>query len=751
MKSMPSEKCSRSIPLTTCAITFASAIQVSPITFAQDSLIEEVVVTARKREESLQNVPVAVSALSPSQIEQIGSLTVMDISRLVPNVELHQNTFSGQALSASIRGMAFDDLEKSYEPTVGVSVDGVFMASNSGAVVDLFDLEAVEVLRGPQGTLYGRNTIAGVINIKRTQPTGELGLKLEGTFATHDRQDLKGILNLPIGENGGLKLHYRDLQQDSHLFNTFRNERPENRDSNTWGASFRYDFSDNFTATLSYDDYEHWTQPPDPVATGVSPDTTFCLLGAIINTAGSCNENSAALSQANGYETSNASEQIYSYMWGENLTLNAQYTGDNFTLKYIFGVMDFDEDAKFDSWGAPQPLYQVRRQQNYEQTSHEIQYLSDWDGPINVVAGLYYLETESYMTSGPDLSSRPVGVLARNFESAQDAEARAVFGEIIWEIDGNWTATAGARWTNEKKDLFTRSFGSLSDRLAGGPSFGLLTPNYDDDNVTYRFVLQREMSFGMAYGSYSTGYRAGGFNSRGNNVQTVGPFESEEVTSIELGIRSQPTDNLQLNVTGFSADYSDKQQFVVTDGTQCGLAATATCTFVRNIAETKNQGLEVEAILVASDNLTFRASYGYLDAEFESYNFNGRDISSTAPLIYAPENTWSLNALHISSVMGGNLALSATWSYRDEVWGAAEYGFYNFDTGPKMNIESHDQLDLSATFLRDLGNGQLKLVVYGTDVLEADGRVSRTFDAGAFAWHELVPGRQLGLTVGYEF
>jgi iron complex outermembrane receptor protein len=95
--------------------------------------------------------------------------------------------------------------------------------------------------------------------------------------------------------------------------------------------------------------------------------------------------------------------------------------------------------------------------------------------------------------------------------------------------------------------------------------------------------------------------------------------------------------------------------------------------------------------------------------------------------------------------------LSATWSYRSDVWGSAEYAFYNYDTGPVMNIDDHDQLDLSATYIRDLGEGQLKLMVYGTDVLETDGRVSRTFDAGAFAWHELVPGRQIGVTVGYEF
>ena len=728
------------IAIAATSLGTVGSLPLSTLAQAQDSLIEEVVVTARKREESLQNVPVAVTALSPSQIEQSGIQSVIDVAKLVPNVELHAVTQSGASLGASIRGMAFDDLEKSYEPTVGVSVDGVFMASNSGAVVDFFDLEGVEVLRGPQGTLYGRNTIAGVINIKRTKPTGEFGLKLEGTFADHDRQDLKGVLNLPLGEKGGVKLNWRDLEMDSHLYNETTNQRPYNRDSDVWSAAVRYDFTDNFTATLTYDDYEHMTQPPDVIATGTG-DAVFCAFFSL-----GCNADSGALSKASGYTKSYASEQIYSYLWGENITLNAEYSGSNFTIKYIYGDMDFEEEAFFNSWGAPTPLFEVLREQEYEQTSHELQYISDWDGRVNIVAGLYYLETDSYITSGPKTQSP-----AAMFTTTQEAEATAVFGEVIWDLSDKWTLTAGARWTEEEKDLDNRTFGSNDARRAGSPIANQLTPNYSDNNVTYRFVLQRELSFGMVYGSYATGYRAGGFNARGSNEPTVGPYDSEEVGSWEIGLRTQPTDRLQLNVTGFVAEYTDKQQFIVTDGTQCDLGATSTCTFIRNAAETTNQGIEVEGVWMPTDRLTIRGTYGYLDADFDSYDFDGTDISDRAQVIYAPENTFSLMADHTSSIFGGTFIVSGTYSYRSDVWGAAAYETYNYETGPDINIASHDQLDLSATWLRDMARGQLKLMVYGTDVLEGDGRVARAYDAGAFSWSELVPGRQIGVTVGYEF
>ena len=720
---------------------FAAALPQSALAQERVSLIEEVVVTARKREESLQNVPVAVSALSPSQIEQSGVQTLIDVAKLVPNVELHMVSQSGAALGASIRGMAFDDLEKSYEPTVGISVDGVFMASNAGAIVDFFDIEGVEVLRGPQGTLFGRNTIAGVVNIKRTKPTGEFGVKLEGTFADHSRQDLKGIVNVPLGDKGGAKFTYRDLEMDSHLYNTTNNERPKNRDSQVWGAAIRYDFTDNLTATLSYDDYEHWTQPPDPLATGTA-DNVFCSLAGLgLPFGGACNQNSGALSEAGGYKTSNASEQIRSWMWGENLTLNAQYSGDGFDVKYIYGRMDFQEEAYFNSWGAPQPLFEVLREQEYEQSSHELQFLSDWDGPLNVVAGVYYLETDAFITSGP----------RSNFQTTQDADALAVFGELNYAVTDLWTVTAGARWTEENKELDNRQYATSPDRRAGAPIANQLTPSYEDSNVTYRLVLQRELEVGMAYLSYATGYRAGGFNSRGNNSDTVGPYDPEEVGSWELGVRTQPTDRLQLNLTGFYSSYEEKQQFVVTDGSQCGLTATQTCTFIRNAAETTNQGIEFEGVWMPTDSLDIRATYGYLDAEFDSYDFNGTDIASQAQVIYAPEHTFSVMADHTSSIFGGTLVLSGTWSYRSDIWGATEYAYYNYDTGPEIKIDSHDQLDLSATYLRDLPQGALKVMVYGTDVLDGDGRVGRAYDAGAFAWHELVPGRQIGVTVGYEF
>ena len=188
------------LPLALAIVAASSSTSYSTASYAQAESggLEEVVVTARYRQESVQDVPVAVTALSGNFMEDNNIMSMLDIEKYVPNVEFTIMAFAGGALSASIRGLSFDDLEKSFEPAVGVSIDGMFMGTNAGANVDFFDVASVEVLRGPQGTLFGRNTIAGAVNIKRTRPTGEFGAKLMADIGRYDHVDLKAVVNLPI-------------------------------------------------------------------------------------------------------------------------------------------------------------------------------------------------------------------------------------------------------------------------------------------------------------------------------------------------------------------------------------------------------------------------------------------------------------------------------------------------------------------------------------------------------------------------
>ena len=696
--------------------------------------LEEIVVTARKRQESIQDVPVAVSAISPGQLERGSITSSLDLGKMVPNVELHETGIGSESLSASIRGMSYDDIEKSIEPTVGVAIDGVFLASNSGGVFDLFDVAAVEVLRGPQGTLFGRNTIGGVINVTRTEPTGDFGMKLEAIAGDENLADIKGIVNMPLSDKGGIKLSFKNTESDSHVYNTTIEGRRPFKDSETLGLAVKYNFTDNTSAVLSYDDYEHNTTAPD----NVNP------FGGMIE------------SEADGWATSPQKDPLTAYLKGENTTLRVTHNADNYEIKYIMGIMDYSEVVREKSWGTSIDFFQVDRDQDFKQTSHELQYLSNLDGPMNFVAGLYMLKAESFITSGP----------GQNFNVTHDLDSKAIFGELNYQLNDLWSLTLGARYTEEEKDLNTRSYNGGADgnaaRLADSYDAEILnfaTPSFDDDNTSYRVVLQREIESGMMYASFSTGYRSGGFFNRGITPLENESFKSEEVESFELGMRSNPTANSQVNLTYFNADYTDKQTTVITSANDpmCDKQQnpidepqTITCSFVRNAGAVSMQGVEFEGMYMPSDNLTLRLSFGTFDGEYDEYDYNGVDISEKARLLYAPELTAYFGAEHTSEVAGGVLTLNGGLSFKDDVDTQADWATWS--GGTEVVIESFESLDLSATFVKDMGTGTLKLRAYGTDVLEDGNRVSRRYDAGGgFSWAELAPRRQFGVSVGYEF
>jgi iron complex outermembrane receptor protein len=701
--------------------------------------IEEIVVTARKRQESIQDVPVAVSAITPGQIERGSITSSLDLGKIVPNVELHETVIGSESLSASIRGMSYDDIEKSIEPTVGVAIDGVFMASNSGGVFDLFDVASVEVLRGPQGTLFGRNTIGGVISVNRTEPTGEFGIKLEATAGDQDMTDIKGIINMPLSDKGGIKLAFKKIDADSHVYNTTLNARRPMRDSETMSVSVKYNFTENTSAQLTFDSYDHHTTAADNVfvATG--------FLASIGFNAG------AAASEAANWTTSPQLLPLTAYLEGDNTTLKVNHTGENYEIKYIMGIMDYEEDVDEASWGLPQVFFPVARDQTFKQTSHELQYISDYDGPMNFVAGLYILEADSNITSGP----------IQNFDALHFLDSTAYFGEMSYDINDLWSFSLGARYTKEEKELNTASYTSnaarLSDSRAPADLINLANPTFDDNNTSFRAVLQRQLESGMVYASYSTGYRSGGFFNRGVTAAETLPFQSEEVASIELGVRLNPTDSSQINVTYFNAEYTDKQVVVVVPASdsKCNkeqnAAGNVTCSFVRNAAEATMSGVEFEGVLMPSDALTLRLNFGTLDSEYDNYDYDGVDISSKARILYSPKFTGYFGAEHTSDRAGGTLTLNLGFSHKGDVETQADWSKYNPATGPVVTLDSFQTLDISATFVKEFGPNTLKLRVYGTDVLEDGNRIGRRYDAGAFAWAEPVPRRQMGVTLGYEF
>ena len=713
----------------------------SLVSKAQAQATDEIIVTARKRSESIQDVPISVTALSAAQLSKGNIDKVQELGRLTPNVAMHDMDYAGAGLSASIRGVNYDDTEKSNDPAVGVSVDGVFAANNGGVNLDMFDIEAVEVLRGPQGTLFGRNTIGGVINIKRTKPTRELGAKFQVGVEEDSTQILQTVVNFPLGEKAGLKIAARQMEADNWMYNVTNQRHEPYKDTESYHISLDFDLSDNVTVNMIYDNIDDQSRRNNLAIN--TTDNVFCALGL------SCQETSYLASLSNDLTTVYNSNPFIMTYETENLTLLVDAELDNHTLKSITGSQESEELFDIASWGADTVLFPVVRDITFEQFSQEFQLISNNDGPLNYILGAYYMNSEFDQESGP----------IQNFVAAQEQTVKALFGELDYVINDEWTAILGLRYTEEEKDFFNRGFLSFADKEAYVNSGTAPTAFsnevdqvYEEDFLQHRFILERNFDAGMAFLSISNGFRSGGIFARCTDPATCAPFGTEEVTNIEAGLKLEPSDNLTFNINAFIADYEDKQEQITTAGGECGLAADVTCTFSLNAAEVSMSGIEIESKYYPSNNLSLNAALGILDAEYDSYDDGGVDISDRAQLRMAPEYTFSFGVDYDVELSRGDLALSATFSGRDKYYGQANYKTYNPVTGPINIVEEIEQLDISATFRTETANGNvLKITAFGNDILEDGGRISRTFDAGAFAFAATKKRQHFGMKIGYEF
>ena len=236
------------------AQTATPADETAPQVAEETGTNPDIIVTARFRNELLQDTPLSISAFNAKTIENSVLTDVRDVQKFLPNVQLSRISFAGNALGASIRGVSFADLEKTFDPAIGVAIDGVFLGTNTGANIDFSDIESIEVLRGPQGTLYGRNTIGGTISVRRTRPTGEFGVKAHARYASFNATDFDAVVNLPkLGDAVSIKLFGLIRNSDSFTRSRTTGKREQGRDYYNIGAAVLFDLGGETTALASVD------------------------------------------------------------------------------------------------------------------------------------------------------------------------------------------------------------------------------------------------------------------------------------------------------------------------------------------------------------------------------------------------------------------------------------------------------------------------------------------------------------------
>lgn len=488
--------------------------------------IEEIVVTARKREESLQDVPLSVTAFDTNAIENAFGDNIGEFSKMSPNVTLARQPYAGNAIFAGMRGIVFGDLEKSFDPAVGVVVDGVALVTNTGALIDNFDLESVEILRGPQGTLFGRNTIAGVVNVRRSRPTGELGLRTQLRYGANNETDLKAVLNFPMTDTLSTKvaafLDKGDGFQEEGHFNLMTGE-IDGRGHNIPGedtinvyTSFLWEPREDFDALLTFeyiDDDSTLSTPTNLTVPNLSAAQWGGIFGGILANLGAgvppaaavgggigsvlvqggnfCDIHGAVLAPLNGwvpevacakygYELGEENGYKYSIsaqpfnnaieQWGYTLELNYDFGDLRFTS--VTGYKEEEELLDEDNLGAPIYIFHPWRPQEYDQFSTELRVASDYGGKFDFVGGVYYVESSYFITASVYVFGNrrlPGAMPSPDGDAGQELTASAIFGEAYYRIRDDLRLTVGGRWTDEEKDFF------IFQRVSGDAS-GVLPP-----------------------------------------------------------------------------------------------------------------------------------------------------------------------------------------------------------------------------------------------------------------------------------
>ncbi len=771
----------RFAPYVKAAALAATCLSSSPV-FAQDAPTEDnggiadITVTARKRVEDVQDVPVAVTGLSGEALETRFVPDVRAVAKYMPNVQLGQVQFSGATLSASIRGLTFADIERSFEPAVATSIDGIFLASNTGALIDMFDVESIEVLRGPQGTLFGRNTIGGIINVKRSRPTGKLGAKLSGTIGSYGRRDLKAVLNTPIIEGGmALKIGLFSINGDSFTRNFASGKRDPGLKRFGLTSTVLITPSDNFEATLTYEylkDRSNYPQLVNQSLPGSLACDAFSLCFTSPPVPGTTGPTAQQLYESSNYTTSFTNVPFQVPLDAHNLTLNAKYSGENFDIVSVTGLWRNRDSLDIDNIGhqvSPDTaLFHPVRKLNGKQFSQELRLDSNFDGMFNIVAGVYYFRSK-YALERQDVflfggSNGNPGLLVDTFSAGQTVKSYAAFAEAYFKLSETTRVTVGGRYTKEKK-LFNVQKPAVPV-AEGGPYFcpdptsahvPCRTGKLSFNKFTPRVSIDQK--FGedvMAYVSWSRGFRSGGWNGRpGSTPDTIGPYEPETVDSYELGFRSKFLDNKAIfNVTGFQTDYKNKQEDQITSNP---VAPATTITFVRNAGAARFRGVEVEAQLKPISDLHIFASGGYLQGKYLKFlNAAGVDIRADRILRYAPKWNASLGADYTIPfggedsrfVLGANvkyLADYATESTRDTV-GPVLLGYR------REIIPAHTGVDASISYFGKIGgSSEYKVSAFVSDAFHKGGRIVRSSQAGPFWFSDRTPERTWGLELSFDF
>jgi len=719
-------------------ITFTFLLILTSGSYAQDlnnTGIEEIVVTSQKRANAIaaQDLPASVTAISEKLIIESEALDLTDIGRMVPNATLHPSaTFAGTP-NFLIRGIGVSGTTRSLDPTVGIIVDGVYLGFPVGANLDMFDRESIEILRGPQGTLLGRNVTGGAIVVRTKRPSGNFGADIDLVIGDYGRKDLSFSVEGPITDTISGKIAVMSRDRDGYW------------KDNNGGTMIPTDGA----IARGYDEIGEGDSgtKPDVDLTIVRPmilfeptenlDITFIaeFLSDKSGTANSRNfVNNDALrrTQLFGYTPPEDRYEInHNLMGGNDLEIDT-FIGE-FNLQTGSGILTgiashreltYDSSTDFD--GSPITLFHFpNNHEEQEQQTFELRYAGSYSNNIDYVVGVSYFEQEMFVGERRDFGVADIAGVTELFH-----DSIGIFAELDFLVTDKTKITLGARWTEESKDVVFNAIGSCQKDFSScsGPSSGLERSGTFDD-TTPKLAITHSLNDDVnIYASYTQGFRSGSFDARARTIDSFlnsqpGP---EEVTSIEVGLKSTFNDGrILLNVALFQADYDDIQKLALEE---CEVNID-TCPSGRiqrliNAAKATIEGIEIETKISITDQFSIEGSLGYTDAgfdEFLGFDADGvrgydpvTDPAAAAALKFerVPELTYNIMANYFQPLANGaELDFRLSYSYTDD--------FTNDALMTKAIItDSYGLLDASVSYT--FAESGLKLTVFGKNITDED-------------------------------
>jgi iron complex outermembrane receptor protein len=688
----------------------------------EEEVLEEVVVTAQFREQNVQDTPLAITAVSAEMLEARSQTNVTEIANQAPNVTLKpQSPMFGPSIAAYIRGIGAGDFNPALEPGVGIYVDDVYIATLTGSMLDLLDLDRVEILRGPQGTLAGRNSIGGAVKLYSKKPDAVDGGSFQVTYGSRNRLDLRGTANFALTDSLFLRISGVDKSQEGYIdridYGCAFPGNPQgipslvattagcvvSKDSNVnysaGRAALRWLPSERLEVNFAADYTNDRRNPTGAVLVDYRDATQSAV--AIARIQPSYDGNPANNIRPSAFVTPRGSYHYYASFyspshdgtgevtnvllesrpvprqwfegWGASLDLDYSLS-DSLGLRSITAYREYESGFVNDNDLSPLASSIGDGSLPFRSLTQELR-LNGGNDAVDYTLGAYFLDQRSRYQSWQDL--RYTGPLQFQQNDVVNVETWALFGHVGWNITDQFVLTTGLRYTDEHKDY------NYIRRTRDGalhPSFN--TPpnlldgqrnNYDGDQLDYRVAAQYSWNDAvMTYLQYATGFKGGGTTPRPFNLDQLLSFGSETLKSWELGAKADLLGRrLRVNTAVFFGDYTDVQMGLQ----QCPVGPPVPCGVIANAGDAELKGFELEAVVRPVRNLSVDASYSYTDFEWQFLSpatqplsgVGGIQMWMTTPFL--PKSKASLGAQYEFTLANGStLAPRVDASFQSELW-----------------------------------------------------------------------------------